>query len=148
MKGKLQQRTAKKRNTTSLFVWVWGAISLLCLRLLLVFSFSQGVVVKQTFKYQLGQDLSMRGHTVKTQILAGRPAGYDTDEAFAQHLSTTYGVSIAVLDGEGQVAYSAGADRLNFAEEIVEIKKRLTMAEETGVSENTPSIRRVATTPT
>ncbi len=131
MKGKLQQRTARKRNTTSLFIWVWGAISLLCLLLLLIFSLSQRLVVEQTFRYQLGQDLSVRGQAVKERLVGGKPDSFDTDDSFMQHLSTTYEVSVVVIDGEGVVAYSAGLPEVDFTKEIASIKQRLAMVDAT-----------------
>ncbi len=130
MKEKLSQRTTRKRTSTSLFVWVWGAFTLVCFLLLLLFSVSQRVLMQRTMTHQAVQDLTVRGQTIQERLTEGTPSEFEGESEYAQHLSATYGVSVYILDGEGTVQ-NESATSVDFSKKIAQIKRNLSDREST-----------------
>ncbi|MBQ9117892.1 MAG: HAMP domain-containing histidine kinase [Clostridia bacterium] len=125
IKEKLRARYTQRVSSTSLFFWVLGAISGVCLLMVLLFGVSQWFVLKNTVQQQMSQDLSVRGQTIKERLLPGLPPQFADEEEHARHLSATYGVNVTVLDGEGRVLYSSALEADSFVSDVAKIKAEL-----------------------
>ncbi|MBR2903509.1 MAG: hypothetical protein IKC37_02565 [Clostridia bacterium] len=125
MKNTLRQTYKHKRNSVSLFFWVWGGISLLCLLLIFVFSVSQRWTLENTLRQQAALDMTSRGQEIKRQIADGVPAEFADEEEYVKHLSLTYAVEISLLDGDGKVLCTSSSEMGTSIEYIDWIKGKL-----------------------
>ena len=139
MKEKLRQRYTRKRSTTGLFFWVWGAISLMCLLLLVIFGFSQRIVLERTFKHETTHDLTTRGQSVQQSLKSGVPDTFSDESEYVLYLSSTYDVTIFLLDGTGQVLAPVfegdTVGLFDFTGKIALLKEKLSAAEATAENE-------------
>ena len=121
--AKREKRLEKKKR--SLYFLIWAAISALCLLLLLLFTFSQRVVLRETFQQQTTSEMTTRGQAVKNHLKGGMPEDENEASDFVRDLATDYGVGVAIVTKEGVPQYSFVSDKTNFEEEIKKIEQKI-----------------------
>lgn len=139
-RAKLKLGNERKKTTTSIYLYVWAAFSVMALVIVLMFGFSQGYLLANTYEQVMGRDLAERGKKIETSIRSTIEQYPNADySAFIRYLSTSNDVDIYLLDEQGGVLYpleTGGEDlelRTDFTKEMKELKKQLKDADSRSV---------------
>ena len=112
MKEQNAKRANNKRNYrrrqrgTSIYFLLWATFSALALVIVLLFSFVLRVVMVQTYKNEAARELSEKGSSIEIAVLSDPPDVFGGNRSeYLRYLSTSFDVSIFILDGNGNVLF-------------------------------------------
>ena len=134
-RAKIKLGNERKKTTTSIYLYVWAAFSVMAFVIVLMFGLSQNYLLANTYEQVTVRDLAERGKQIETAIrntVEHYPNG--DYSAFIRYLSTSNDVDIYILDEQGGVLYpleTGGEDleiRTDFTSEMKELKKQLQAA--------------------
>lgn len=96
----------KKQSATSIYFLIWAIFTALSVVILLAFGFTQYILMIRTYKEETSREVSEKGQTIRQAVLempgdhiSGNFSGY------LRFLSTTYDVSVFVLNKNGEVLF-------------------------------------------
>ena len=134
-KEKSKKNYRKRQRSTSIYFLLWAAFSAFALIIVLMFGFSQRVVMTQTYKTEAVRDLIKKGNEIQTFI--GKQGNGDKDE-LVHVLSSYYDVEVYVLNEQGEVVLPRPPEIdengefsriFDFSGKIVTLKDKLAQAD-------------------
>lgn len=127
----------KRQRSTSIYFLLWAAFSAFALIIVLMFGFSQRVVMKQTYKTEAVRDLIEKGREIQT-ILGKEPQDGENKDELVRVLSSYYDVEVYVLNERGEVLLPRPPEMqesgefsrvFDFSEKIVALKHKLSQTD-------------------
>ena len=140
MDGQSAKRVKNKRNYrgrqrgTSIYFLLWATFSALALVIVLLFAISLRVITVQTYKNEAARELSEKGKGIELAVRTDPPEVFGGNRSeYLRYLSTSFDVSIFILDGEGDVLFprtpDSGEAELDFADKVQTLKAQLLVSE-------------------
>ncbi len=95
---------AKKQRKTSMFFVLWATLALMAFILLIVFSVTQRVVMRNTYENEAITRLDDKGNRIHREILDTPPSSFGENyDGFLRYLSMRESVPVYILDKNGKV---------------------------------------------
>ncbi|MBQ8291115.1 MAG: ATP-binding protein [Clostridia bacterium] len=138
--GKTRRRNYKKRQSgASIYFLLWAAFSAMALIIVLVFSFSQRIVMTQVYENEAMRTVNQSGKEIERQVTAPVPPAFQNNRsAYIRYLASYHDVSVFILDKNGGVLFPQlpdGAEEelagFDFADDVALMQKELA-----GVADN------------
>ncbi len=96
-----------RQQRASIFYLLWTVLALLSMLIVVLFSVSQQVLVKHSFKEQASREIASKGAEIERLIKNGPPENFGDNNynGYIRFLGNTYGVNVLVLDEKGNLIY-------------------------------------------
>ena len=130
-KGSLRRSFClREKRRASIYFLLWTIFSAFALAVVLLFGFSQQLLVMRTYKYEAMREISTKGEKIHEAILNGPPAAFGNNNynGYLRFLSATYDVNIVILDSEGNLLFPKDTD---LDPDLPEYKEQYDYTEET-----------------
>lgn len=127
----------QERRSASIYFLLWTIFSLFALAVVLIFGFSQQVLIKRTYEDEAAREVALKGETIHAALLKGPPAAFGENNynGYVRFLGATYDVNVVILDGEGTLVFPKDSnldpdspeykDHYDFTDEIKKLKSEL-----------------------
>ncbi len=103
-KPKRKKRLYRKRQT-SIYFLLWAVFFVFSILIVALLWISQQLTLERTYKQQAEKEVSQKGVKIERMVLSP-PSYFEKDmNAWLRSLSTTYDVSVFVLDKDGNMAF-------------------------------------------
>ena len=131
----MKQRTKRKKyskaqRSTSIYFLLWAAFSVFSLIIVMLFGFTQNILLKQSYKAEIAHNLAANGKTIQTELLQYTGSDYTI---FVRYQASRYNLGVYILEEDGTILFPASetttpdldADSLDFTEKVERLKERL-----------------------
>lgn len=127
---KRREEYRRKQSSTSIYFLLWTVFTALSLLIVLFCTFTQQLILSQSYKDEASREVSEKGRQIENAILSGTPdwAG-GNHSGFLRFLSRNYDVRVYILNEEGEVLFP---QEQNFDPNAPEIEEQMDFSEEMG----------------
>ena len=109
---KIKHRKYKKKSKpASIYFLLWASFAILSLMIVLVFSFTQSLVLDQTYREEGAKEITVKGHAIEAILKNEPPEEFGGNHSgFVRYLAQSNGVKIFIISEDGTVLYPREED--------------------------------------
>lgn len=135
MKQRSRRKKYSKPRSTSIYFLLWATFSVFSLVIVLLFGFTQNLLLNQSYKAEIAHNLAANGKTIRNELLEYRGPDYGI---FVRYQATRYNLGVYILEDNGTLLFPDAADvtpsdpdaaSLDFTEKVERLKERLASLE-------------------
>ena len=94
----MKQRTKRKKyskaqRSTSIYFLLWAAFSVFSLIIVMLFGFTQNILLKQSYKAEIAHNLAANGKTIQTELLQYTGSDYTI---FVRYQASRYNLGVYI----------------------------------------------------
>ncbi len=101
-----RRRYNGRQNRASIFFLLWSAFSIMALVIVLIFTISQNVVMKEVYEQEALKTVRASGEEIERRLRQPVPEAFQGNRsAYIRYLATYYDVNVFVLSKEGELLF-------------------------------------------